>query len=87
MLIKFPQEIFSPKELLDFKRRVRVSEFLKSGKTWNEIRQKTGAHLQTISLVSKRLKAAKSSRPGGSIPKTNQRTRRGRTIFVFGQPE
>ncbi len=75
--LEFSKYIFSEKEIEDLKRRVLVAKLLRVGETWKKIKAETGAHLQTIALVSKRLKKEKNLR---SVPKKNQT----RPIFNFG---
>ena len=61
-IITVPAYILSEKEIKDLERRVRVAKLLRVGETWEKIKKATGAHLQTIALVSKRLKLTKTKK-------------------------
>lgn len=79
-IVNFPQNIFSEKELTDFKRRQEVVRLLGVGETWKNIRSKTGAHLQTIAILAKRLKSQKVD----SQFKPSQNQKLSSPIFEFG---
>lgn len=79
-IYNFSSQIFSEKEVRDFKRRQEVIRLLRVGETWKKIREKTGAHLQTIALIAKRLKTLKEPKS-----KTSQTKKPNQAIFVFGQ--
>ena len=78
-VLSFPEQIFSEKEIRDFKRRAKVAKLLGVGERWKKIKEETGAHLQTIAIVSKRLKSRTAT------PKTHSRSRAGKPIFTFGK--
>jgi|GEM_PF-3649233 uncharacterized protein YerC len=83
MRLTFPHYIFSEKEIRDFKRRERVVSLLIKGETWKSIKETTGAHLQTISTISKRLKGT-----GQKIPTAKgNRLLISKPVFVFGASE
>ena len=77
--IIFPRIIFSQKEIRDFQKRTKVVKLLGAGERWKKIKEKTGAHLQTIAIVAKRLKIKKSPLI------THSRVREFKPIFTFGK--
>lgn len=84
--MNWPDYIFSEKEITDFKRRGEVAKKLKAGITWKNIKETTGAHLQTIAIISKRLKSGKENSSTQRSDGTGPETRNKRPIFVFGRP-
>lgn len=86
MKLSFPDYVFSQKEIKDLKRRQKVAGMLRVGEKWQKIKGVTGAHLQTIAIISRRLKSQnkiKSKQHGTTDAGTVDK----KTIFVFGHAE
>lgn len=76
--LNLPRNALSEKEIKDFERRIKVIKLLRVGERWQKIKEKTGAHLQTIAIIAKRLKKQKQNQKALTV-------RQKKPIFIFGQ--
>jgi len=64
-----------------------VAKLLRVGESWKNIKEETGAHLQTIAIISKRLKSERTGLNSMVSKKLNERSDGKGPVFVFGHTD